>query len=122
MATTHAPLVERTIEQASDRHPDESHLERIELARVGLVAIAAALDWFGIVPAFRGFDVLAMAALLIGGYPVFKEALSNLVSRRMTMELSMTIALVAAAAIREFFTALIILLFVLIAEILEGIT
>ena len=40
----------------------------------------------------------------------------------MTMELSMTIALVAAAAIREFFTALIILLFVLIAEMLEEFT
>jgi P-type Cu+ transporter len=40
----------------------------------------------------------------------------------MTMELSMTIAIVAAAAIGEFFTALVIALFVLIAEVLEGLT
>jgi hypothetical protein len=40
----------------------------------------------------------------------------------MTMELSMTIAIVAAAAIGEFFTALIITLFVLVAEVLEGMT
>jgi Cd2+/Zn2+-exporting ATPase/Cu+-exporting ATPase len=40
----------------------------------------------------------------------------------MTMELSMTIALVAASVIGEFCTALLITLFVLIAEILEGMT
>jgi len=38
------------------------------------------------------------------------------------MELSMTIALVAALAIGEFFTALVITAFVLAAEILEGLT
>ncbi len=42
--------------------------------------------------------------------------------RRMTMELSMTIAIVAALAIGQFFTALVIVLFVLIAEVLEGLT
>jgi Cd2+/Zn2+-exporting ATPase/Cu+-exporting ATPase len=40
----------------------------------------------------------------------------------MTMELSMTIAILAALAIGQFFTALIIVLFVLIAEVLEGLT
>ena len=40
----------------------------------------------------------------------------------MTMELSMTIALVSALAIGEFFTALVITAFVLAAEILEGLT
>jgi Cd2+/Zn2+-exporting ATPase/Cu+-exporting ATPase len=59
---------------------------------------------------------------LIGGWPIFKEALENLLAKRMTMELSMSIAIVAAAAISEFFTALVITLFVLIAEVLEGMT
>jgi len=40
----------------------------------------------------------------------------------MTMELSMTIALVAALVVGEFFTALVIALFVLAAEVLEGLT
>jgi Cd2+/Zn2+-exporting ATPase/Cu+-exporting ATPase len=40
----------------------------------------------------------------------------------MTMELSMTIAIVAALAIGEFLTALVIILFVLIAEMLEEFT
>ena len=61
-------------------------------------------------------------ATLIGGYPIFKEAFENILERRMTMELSMTIALVSALAIGEFFTALVITAFVLAAEILEGLT
>jgi len=40
----------------------------------------------------------------------------------MTMELSMTIALVSALVIREAFTALVIVLFVLVAEVLEHLT
>jgi cation transport ATPase len=59
---------------------------------------------------------------LVGGFPIFHEAYENIVQRRMTMELSMAIAIVAALAIREIFTALVITLFVLVAEILEGLT
>jgi Cd2+/Zn2+-exporting ATPase/Cu+-exporting ATPase len=40
----------------------------------------------------------------------------------MTMELSITIALAAALVIREVFTALVIVFFVLIAEVLEELT
>ena len=40
----------------------------------------------------------------------------------MTMELSMTIALGAAVVVGEFFTAIVITMFVLAAEILEGLT
>jgi Cd2+/Zn2+-exporting ATPase/Cu+-exporting ATPase len=58
----------------------------------------------------------------VGGWPILKEAFENVLERRMTMELSMTIAIVAAAAIGQFFTALIITLFVLVAEVLEGLT
>jgi Cd2+/Zn2+-exporting ATPase/Cu+-exporting ATPase len=59
---------------------------------------------------------------LIGGYPIFREAFENVLERRMTMELSMTIALVAALIVGEFFTAVVIVFFVLIAEWLEGLT
>src|SRR4029077_4248145 len=55
-------------------------------------------------------------------WPIFKEAAENLAARRMTMELSMTLALVSAAAIGELVTALVITLFVLVAEALENMT
>jgi len=67
-------------------------------------------------------SVIGLVGLAVGGWPIFREATENLLARRMTMELSMSIAIVAAAAIEEFVTALIITLFVLVAEVLERMT
>ena len=100
----------------------EHALEGVDLVRIGLVALACIASWLDLWQHFASFDVIAFAATLAGGYPIFKEAVANVVSRRMTMELSMTIALTAALAIAEFFTALVIVLFVLVAEVLEGLT
>jgi Cd2+/Zn2+-exporting ATPase/Cu+-exporting ATPase len=107
-------------------HEDElehAHaLNWLEIGRVVFVAMAAAVFWFW----GRGSSpyILAIGATctIVGGFPIFAEAYENITQRRMTMELSMAIAIVAALAIREIFTALIITLFVLIAEILEGLT
>ena len=87
-----------------------------------LVAVAAAAVWARLWEPFARFSVIGLLATLVGGYPIFKEAWDNIRERRMTMELSMTIALVAALLIGEVFTALIITLFVLVAEILERLT
>ncbi len=93
-----------------------------DLVRIGFVAVAALAVWFRIWEPFPHISVIGIAATLIGGYPIFKEAFENIVERKMTMELSMTIALLAALAIGEFFTALVITGFVLAAEVLEGLT
>lgn len=93
-----------------------------EWLRVAFVALVIVLVWSRAVPRYHGVDFLALAGILIGGFPIFKEAFEDLFKGRMTMELSMTIALVAASAIGEFFTALLITVFVLIAEIIEGMT
>jgi cation transport ATPase len=53
---------------------------------------------------FPKIGVIGLAAALLGGSPIFKEAIQDIWERRMTMELSMTIALVAALLIGEFFT------------------
>ncbi len=93
-----------------------------EAARIAFVAVASAAVWFRVWEPIQSVSVIGVIGLLVGGWPIFREALENLISRRMTMELSMTIAIVAAAAIGEFFTALVIALFVLVAEVLEGLT
>jgi P-type Cu+ transporter len=93
-----------------------------DLVRIALVAIAALAVGLRIPAPIPGLDLIGIIATLAGGYPVFKEAFKNLRERRMTMELSMTIALVAALSIGEIVTALAILFFVLAAEILEGLT
>ena len=97
-------------------------VEWAELVRIAFVALAAAAVWFRLWEPFPHISVIGIAATLIGGYPIFKEAFENIVERKMTMELSMTIALLSALAIGEFFTALVITGFVLAAEVLEGLT
>jgi cation transport ATPase len=93
-----------------------------EINRVLFMAAAAAAIWF--LGGARNPYILGIGVIctLVGGFPIFHEAYENIVQRRMTMELSMAIAIVAALAIRETFTALVITLFVLVAEILEGLT
>jgi heavy metal translocating P-type ATPase len=108
-----------------DGHDDHDHdhaFEWPEMFRIALVAVAAACVGWHVWEPFSAVSLIGVTGLLIGGWPIFKEALENLLTRRMTMELSMSIAIIAAAAISEFFTALVITLFVLIAEVLEGMT
>jgi Cd2+/Zn2+-exporting ATPase/Cu+-exporting ATPase len=100
----------------------EHHVHRGDLVRIGLVALAVAVSWFFPWQPLLGINAVALTATLVGGYPIYKEAFEALRERRMTMELSMTIALVAALSIREAFTAGVIVLFVLIAEVLEHMT
>jgi heavy metal translocating P-type ATPase len=93
-----------------------------EASRILFVAAAAGTVWFlGPKPSLP-FLIASVICTLVGGYPIFHEAVENILERRMTMELSMAIAILAALAIREVFTALVITLFVLVAEVLEGLT
>lgn len=97
-------------------------LSRVEAARIILVVLAAAAVWLHVWEPLPRVSLIGALGVLIGGWPIFKEAAENAAARRMTMELSMSIAIVAAAGISQFFTALIITLFVLVAEVLERMT
>ena len=103
-------------------HDHEHALSWREINRVLFVAAAAGAIWFLGGARNPYITALGVVCTLVGGFPIFHEAYENIVQRRMTMELSMAIAIVAALAIREVFTALVITLFVLAAEILEGLT
>ena len=94
----------------------------VEYARLALMALVVVASMTGWWKPWMTRDWLAFAATLFGGLPIFSEALENLRKRRMTMELSMTIALLGALSIGQFFTALVIAFFVLFAEMLEGLT
>lgn len=132
-------LIDRTPQYSPSPHDDSSnpdmqdsvtseHSEHdhafawSEIVRIVFVALAAAAVWFRLWEPSPHISVIGIAATLIGGYPIFKEAFENIAERKMTMELSMTIALLSALAIGEFFTALVITGFVLAAEVLEGLT
>jgi P-type Cu+ transporter len=110
------------VECAAGEHDAEQALSWPVALRIVLVAVSTAAVWLHPWELFTRVSLIGIAGVLIGGWPIFREAAENIVARRMTMELSMSIAIIAAAAISEFFTALVITLFVLIAEVLEGMT
>ena len=110
-------------DSVTSEHSEHDHgFAWSEIVRIVFVALAAAAVWFRLWEPSPHISVIGIAATLIGGYPIFKEAFENIAERKMTMELSMTIALLSALAIGEFFTALVITGFVLAAEVLEGLT
>ncbi|MCU1341652.1 MAG: heavy metal translocating P-type ATPase [Candidatus Acidoferrum typicum] len=113
---------EQPVPEAHEQELHDHGFEWDEAIRIGLVALAAGLVWFRVWEPFANISVIGVAGTLIGIYPILKEAAENVMERRMTMELSMTIAILAAVAIGQFFTALVIVLFVLVAEVLEGLT
>lgn len=101
---------------------DHAPFERMALVRIAVAILGAAAVWFRLWEPLPSVSVIGVAALAFVGWPIFREAFENLLERRMTMELSMTIAIIAAAAISEWFTALVVSLFVLVAEELEHLT
>jgi heavy metal translocating P-type ATPase len=122
-----APGQDRTtgpaVAATHDRDHDGAHaFGWPEAMRIACVALAASAVWFRLWEPFAGISLIGVVGVAIGGWPIFTEAIVNIAARRMTMELSMSIAIVAAAAISEFFTALVITLFVLVAEVLERMT
>jgi P-type Cu+ transporter len=111
--------------RGGDRHEEHEPAHGLawpEAARIAAVALAAGLVWLRLWEPFAPVSLVGVLGVIVGGWPIFKEAAENLAARRMTMELSMSIAVIAAAGIGEFFTALVIALFVLVAEVLEHMT
>ena len=107
----------------TDGEDDHGHaVSWRDITRVLFLSAAAGAIWFFRVARDPYVTGIGVTCTLIGVFPILHEAYENITQRRMTMELSMTIAIVAALAIGEFFTALNITLFVLVAEILEGLT
>ena len=110
------------VNASRDGEDHEHHIARGDLLRIGLVGVAVVVSWLFPWEPWMKVNAVAFTTTLVGGYPIYKEAFEALRERRMTMELSMTVALVAALSIREAFTALVIVFFVLIAEVLEHMT
>ena len=99
-------------------------IDRRDLMRIavvtGMAVLALLLSWLNVVWWLTA--VVAVAGLGAGCWPIIAEAWADIRSGRMSMELSMLIAIVAAALIGEWVTALVITIFVLAAEILEDLS
>lgn len=94
-----------------------ARVDRTYLLRTLVVAFCAALTMSGLTSSW-----VAGLGLGIGCWPILTEAWEDIRNLRMSMELSMLIAIVAAAAIGELVTSLVITTFVLAAELLEDLS
>ncbi len=106
--------------EAESEHQAFASLRSGELVRLFLMGSAATFSFSGIWQRFVSFDVIAIAATLIGGYPIYKETFHSLRHRRITMEVSMAVAIVASLIIQAFTAAVIIAFFVILAEFVEA--
>ncbi|GAA2571267.1 cation-translocating P-type ATPase [Microbacterium binotii] len=97
-------------------------IDRGDLLRTLFVAACTLATALGLTWPWPAVPVVAVVGLVVGCWPILMEALHDVRSRRMSMELSMLIAIVAAAAIGEWVTSLVITTFVLAAEILEDLS
>ena len=111
-----------SVEESAAQSIAHTQSHRGEIIAIGAVAGAVLASWLGLSHLIAQFDIISLLATVFGGLPIFREAWEAVRERRMTMELSMTIALVAATLIGEFFTAAVIVLFVLAAELIEDLT
>ena len=99
-------------------------IERADIVRIVVVGIAALGAWIASAVGTPGWAVGAVGAvaLAVGCWPILVEAAGDLRERRMSMELSMLLAIVAAAVIGEWVTALAVTVFALCAEVLEDLS
>jgi Cu+-exporting ATPase len=95
-----------------------------ELFRIGAVLLLIILSYsvkkltvFGVTA-----DLFSLLAITIGGYPLIRHALADLMQKAITADVFMALGVVAAAATGEFRSAAIIALFMLIAELLDSFT
>lgn len=99
-----------------------SRIKRGDLVRVFITIIFAVfvgmLEIF-VVSKIQLLILATLIGLIYGCWPIIIESYDDLKQRKMSMDLSMLIAIAAAAAIGQWVTSLIITTFVLVADILE---
>jgi len=92
---------------------------RTDIVRLAIIALAAVFSWSGIWGQFVPVDVVAIAATLLGGYPVYKETLRALRHGQINMEVSMAVAIFASLIVRQFTVSAVITFFVLLSQYIE---
>ncbi|MEK7446520.1 MAG: cation-translocating P-type ATPase [candidate division NC10 bacterium] len=102
-----------------------------ELLGWGFVSVVAVVALVGVVGERLGLvDALvdrippwvALAAVLAGGYPIFRNVVRALRNRRVTSHALMTLGILGAIAIRQYAAATVIVFFMRLADFIEGYT
>jgi Cd2+/Zn2+-exporting ATPase/Cu+-exporting ATPase len=126
-------LIDRVTDDHDDHHDHHDESGTMAAIRIAVVAFCAAAVWFEFPDAsppvlvigeqlYLPFSFYGVIGVVFGGWPILKGAFENIIERKMTMELSMSMAIVGALYAGFFFGALWFTFFVLVAEVLEGMT
>ncbi|GAC1398176.1 MAG: heavy metal translocating P-type ATPase [Chloroflexota bacterium] len=117
------------VEVAAPASPRESRRVQtfalLRLLFVGFVSLIALVEIAGeSLGLLRGVEELipwpvALAVVVIGGYPIFRGAFLGLRQHRINTDAVMSVGILAAAAIHEFIGAALIVFFVMVAHYLE---
>jgi heavy metal translocating P-type ATPase len=99
-----------------------AQVERPALARVTFTLVTLLVTLAGFTQPWPRLPLVALAGLVVGCWPLVREAAAQIGRRRMSMELSMLVAVAAAAILGEWVTALVVTTFALAAEILEDLS
>lgn len=88
---------------------------------VFIIVIGEWLGWFATISS-QVPVLVYLLLILIGGFPVFRNVLRSLHQRQITSHLLMTIGVIAAIWVREWSTAVVIVLFMRIGDWVESMT
>lgn len=99
---------------------EEEKNTRVDVIRLCLVATAAAISLTALGKPFTFVDVVAIVAVFLGGYPVYRETFESLRHGRVNMEVSMAIAIFASLAVGQYAVSVLITFFVLLSEYIEN--
>src|ERR1700736_3757359 len=69
-----------------EEHGHDHAIEWIDVVRIAFVAVCAVAVWFRL----PYFPLIGAAGIAVGVYPIAREALEDVLEKKMTMELSMT--------------------------------
>jgi len=114
-------LIKSSVQKSYERdmpNPISSKRKK-DVVRLSLMGVAVLVSWLGLWRPFMTIDWIAIIATILGGYPIYKEVFQSLRHKRISMEVSMTFAIGAALAIRDFTVAVLIAFFVVFAEFIE---
>src|ERR1700687_5189331 len=81
---THEPDRKTAVQSHGEGYDDEGHdhvLEWPEMLRIALVAVAAASVWWRVWEPFPAISLIGVAGLVIGGLPIVKEGLEDLLGQ-----------------------------------------
>jgi cation transport ATPase len=103
----------------------KEHLEKIENKKIevsrliAMITVAIFIAWLHVLPFPWISNTIIIVAVIVGGYPIFKESFSALKKGRINMELSMVIAIIASLILFQFLPAIVITFFALLSEFIE---